>query len=459
MTKDSDEALHDRPWEPLSDRLDASDDADLAGLLNELDHEEQRLALSRLSESERTQLLESLEPELAADLLEHLPDAQAADILEEIAPESAADIVEALREEISADLLREMDPEDSDAVLAEMDSADEADQLRERVGYAWDTAGGLMTRSFAAFEETATVAEVLDELGENAERYEDLDVQYVYITTAGGLLKGVLPLRDLVMTPRRKPVAEVMIARPESVFVGDSFEALKKIFDERSFLGLPVIDESGLLVGIVTRHAFDEAISEHQTEDYLLASGIVGGEELRSMPMPQRCLRRLAWLAPNIVLNLVAASIIALYEDTLQAVIALAVFLPIVSDMSGCSGNQAVAVSIRELTLGLLRPHEFLRVMWKEGILGIVNGLVLGLLLGSLAALWKDNIWLGVVIAGSLALNTVMSVLLGGCVPLLLKRFKVDPALASGPILTTCTDMCGFFLVLNLASSVLTKLT
>ncbi|MDA8632563.1 magnesium transporter [Verrucomicrobiales bacterium] len=161
---------------------------------------------------------------------------------------------------------------------------------------------------------------------------------------------------------------------------------------------------------------------------------------------------------PNIVLNLIAASVAAMYEDTLQAVIALAVFLPIVSDMSGCSGNRAVAVSIRELTLGLIRPMEFIRIVWKEGILGIANGFVLGCLHGSAAGLWKGNVYLRLVIGGALFLNTILSVLLGGRDPLVLKHFKIDPALASGPILATCTDVCGFFLVLNLASVAPTKL-
>jgi magnesium transporter len=161
---------------------------------------------------------------------------------------------------------------------------------------------------------------------------------------------------------------------------------------------------------------------------------------------------------PNIVLNLIAASVAAMYEDTLEAVIALAVFLLIVSDMSGCSGNQAVAVSIRELTLGLIRLMEFIRIVWKEGILGIVNGFVLGCLLGSNAGLWKGNVYLRLVIGGPVFQNTILSVLLGGMVPLVLKRFKIDPALDSGSILTTCTDMCGFFLDLNLASVLLSKL-
>ncbi len=387
-----------------------------------------------------------------------MPDALVAAILEGMPTEAAADIVEELPGSVGADVLREMQTQETEAVLAEIDDPEEAEKLRTRSEYPWDTAGGLMRTSFASFSEKATVGDVLHELGENAERYADMDVQYVYVTSATGLLRGVLRLRDLVMTQRHSPVADVMISDPVRVGVEDDFESLRSTFEEKGYIGLPVVDEAGVLAGVVTRQEVREATADHQTEDYLRSSGILGGEELRSMPMLVRCGRRLAWLGPNIVLNLIAASVIAMYEDTLQAVIALAVFLPIVSDMSGCSGNQAVAVSIRELTLGLIRPMEFIRIVWKEGILGIVNGFVLGCLLGSIAGLWKGNVYLGLVIGGALFLNTILSVLLGGMVPLILKRFKIDPALASGPILTTCTDMCGFFLVLNLASVVLTKL-
>ncbi len=449
---------HERPWEDLLEALEQEDGSGLSAVLHELSDEETRRALSRLSTEDQQRVVTTLGAEQAAELLESLPEAQAVELLEEMAPEAAADIVEHLPDDIGADLLQEMDEEDSEAVLAELDDADEAEHLRELVAYPWDSAGGLMTERFAAFPVDQTVGQVLRELSENAEDYSDLDVQYVYAVSDLGELLGVLRLRDLVLTPRHRRIEEIMIHQPASVRALDDLAKLVGIFEERDYLGLPVLNESGILRGVISREAVHEAAAEHLTEDYLHASGIVGGEELRSMPLMQRALRRLSWLAPNILLNLVAASVIALYEDTIQQVIALAVFLPIVSDMSGCSGNQAVAVSIRELTLGLIRPTEFLRVVWKEGLLGIFNGLVLGILLGGIAALWKENAWLGLVIGGALWLNTVLSVLLGGMVPLLLKRFKIDPALASGPILTTCTDMCGFFLVLNLASAVLSRL-
>lgn len=183
--------------------------------------------------------------------------------------------------------------------------------------------------------------------------------------------------------------------------------------------------------------------------------GIASGEELRSMPPLERSRRRLAWLSINIVLNLIAASVIAAYEETLQAAIALAVFLPIISDMSGCSGNQAVAVSLRELSLGVVRPGEILYVLSKEAFVGVINGLTLGVLLAGVAFLWKGNPALGAVVGFALALNTLIAVSIGGTVPLLIKRFGWDPALASGPILTTLTDVCGFFLTLRFATAVL----
>ena len=214
------------------------------------------------------------------------------------------------------------------------------------------------------------------------------------------------------------------------------------------------MDAAGVLVGVLQRAALDHALSELSATDLRRAKGVVW-EELRTMPLVVRSRRRLAWLSVNIVLNVMAASVIAFYQETLTSVIALAVFLPIISDMSGCSGNQAVAVSMRELTLGLIRPADALRVWLKELGVGLLNGLSLGLLAAGLAWLWKGNPFLGLVVGAAMTLNTMVAVSIGGLVPLLLRRLRIDPALASGPILTTITDMCGFFFVLSLASAMM----
>ena len=176
------------------------------------------------------------------------------------------------------------------------------------------------------------------------------------------------------------------------------------------------------------------------------------------MPLVTRSRRRLAWLSINIFLNIIAASVIAFYQETLEQVIALAVFLPIISDMSGCSGNQAVAVSMRELSLGLVSSKEVMRVWIKEVGVGLINGFALGCLIAMVAFLWKGNPWLGAVVGLAMLVNTIVAVSLGGTLPLVMRRLNMDPALASGPILTTVTDMCGFFLVLSCASMWIEKL-
>jgi magnesium transporter len=249
-----------------------------------------------------------------------------------------------------------------------------------------------------------------------------------------------------------------MITEPFMVNVTDSLDWLRNFFEEHNLFGVPVVDAELRLQGVVLPEAVEEAKKKKSIHQFLGFSGIVGGEEFRSMPLMLRSGRRLSWLSLNIVLNIIAASVIAMYQDTLAAAIALAVFLPMVSDMSGCSGNQAVAVSMRELSLGLVRPVELFWVLSKEAGIGIINGIALGCLLGAVAYLWKGNIFLGLVVGGAMAMNTLVAVSLGGMIPLLLKRLKLDPALVSSPLLTTVTDMCGFFFVLSFASLVLDKL-
>ncbi|MEM0970354.1 MAG: CBS domain-containing protein, partial [Verrucomicrobiota bacterium] len=344
--------------ERLSAHVEERDGAAATRVLEEVSAEEIRHAVAHLSHGEQATLFELLTPEDAARLVDVLPEALVMDLLQDVPPGPAADILNELTQEVSASLLRDMETPDAEAVFAELDPEEE-EKLRELTEYRWDSAGGLMSTNYASFSREATVEDILEALTQDAEKYSDYDVQYVYVTAEDGTLAGVLRLRDLVLSPRARRAHEILIQDPVTSAVEDDLETLVELFTNARYVGLPVVDPENRLVGVITENAVREASAEQQTEDYLNASGIVGGEEIRSMRLQDRCLRRLAWLAPNIVLNLIAASVIGLYEDTLQAAIALAMFLPIVSDMSGCSGNQAVAVSIRELTLGILRPTEF----------------------------------------------------------------------------------------------------
>lgn len=443
--------------EEVSALLEGGDANAVHSYVEELPMGERARLLSRLSDGEQETLLESLPAEFAADVIEGLGETQSAELLESVSPELAARVLDRVHSDEQADLLSECDEEAAEAILRAMEP-EEANDARQLMQYEWDTAGGMMITEFLVYTRSTTAKQVAKDMRSNRDEYSDYDVQYVYVCDENKVLVGVLRLRDLLLASPDAPVANLMARDPVSVRVDRTLHELYQLFQEYDYIGLPVVDHEGRLVGVLHRSAVEESMSEEATENFLKISGLQGNEELRSMPLLLRSRRRLSWLSINIVLNFIAASIIAMNQDTLEQVIALAVFLPIISDMSGCSGNQAVGVSIRELTLGLVKPREFGRVFIKEAGVGLVNGAVLGLLVAVAGTLWQGNAWFGLVVGSALMLNTLVAVLIGGLVPLTLKAIKLDPALASGPILTTVTDMCGFFLVLFFASQMIAYL-
>jgi magnesium transporter len=441
-------------WDRISTLLRNGDSrAELEALLDSLNPNDLLYAVFHLTADDQRALLSIISAERAADLIEEMPDSHAADLIEDMPADKVAPIVEEMASDFRVDVLAEMDKEDSDAILDQLEEED-ALEIRELSAFSPDVAGGMMMTEFMAYPMSATVKEVLLDLTSKEGDYGFLTVHYIYVVVKKKRLKGVIRIRDLVFSDPEITIGS--ITKPALTVPTDAdLEQLEEFFDEHDIAAVPVVDQRDNLLGIVRRRAVLEALTERAEADSMKAAGIVGGDELRSMPVLIRSRRRLSWLSINILLNIMAASIIAIYEDTLTAVIALAVFLPIVSDMSGCSGNQAVAVSMRELTLGAAGPRDVFRVLRKEIVVGLINGLSLGILLGIAAWLWKGDVLLSLVVACALSINTVIAVCIGGTVPLILKRLKVDPAVASGPMLTTITDMCGFMLVLGLATIIL----
>ncbi|MBU0755613.1 MAG: magnesium transporter [Planctomycetes bacterium] len=448
----------EKPWDDLRAILVEENREDLASYINGLSPGDTALAISRLTLAEQSRVMLLLNPADAADVIEDVSSKQATGLIEELSPSQAAAIVDEMRGDLQADLLGNLESTNAEAILQEMPHK-EAKETRILLSYAPNSAGGLMTPEYLSFCEESLLSDVVKDFQVNRTRYAGYPVQYIYVVDREGRLTGVLRLHNLLFNAASSLLRDVMIKDPQHVRCDTNLRALRDFFSERKLFGVPVIDEERRLVGVVLPEDVEEAGRRQAVRQYLGFSGIIGGEEFRSMPLWLRSGRRLSWLSINIVLNILAASIIALYQNTLEAAITLAVFLPIISDMSGCSGNQAVAVSMRELNLGLLRHWELTRVLLKEASLGLINGLMLGLLLGGAAYLWKGNLFLGLVVGSALAANTLVSVSFGGLLPLLLKRMKLDPALVSGPMLTTVTDMCGFFFVLSFASAVLPRLS
>jgi magnesium transporter len=441
-------------WDRIKNLLRNDDSrAELESVLDALNPGDLLYAVFHLTADEQRSLLSIISAERAAELIEEMPGSHAADLIEDMPANKVAPIVEEMASDFRVDVLAEMDKEDADAILEQLEDED-ADEIRELSAFSPDVAGGLMMTEFMSYPMSATVRQVLEDLTSKEGDYGFLTVHYIYVVIRKRRLRGVIRIRDLVFSDPEITIG--VLAKPALTVPTDAdLDQLEDFFDEHDIAAVPVVDQRSNLLGIVRRRAVLEALTERAEADSMKAAGIVSGDELRSMPVWIRSRRRLSWLSINILLNILAASVIAMYEDTLTAIIALAVFLPIVSDMSGCSGNQAVAVSMRELTLGAAVPRDVFRVLRKEIVVGGINGLALGILLGLAAWLWKGDWWLSLVVALALSLNTVIAVCIGGTVPLVLKRMRVDPAVASGPLLTTITDMCGFMLVLGLASYIL----
>jgi magnesium transporter len=441
-----------QPVTVIQELLSRGSKTELEQYIKELGFTETLHIFSRLDEEEQKKLLLKISTTDAAEFLDDVPNSLVSEIVENLSAQDAAPIVAEMESSSKADLLGDISEENAEEILAEM-SPQEADVLRELSSYDDNEAGGLMITEIITFDMTATVIDVIDFLLVLAKKDKFFNA-YIYITSKYGKLIGVLGLKDLLIVHKSTKLIDISVA-PSYVQTNFTIDQLKEFFENNDFYGVPVVDADKRLVGVVRRRDVALAVSEYSAAKQLRVAGIIEGEEIRTMPTLIRSRRRLSWLSINIVLNMISASVIALYTDTLTAVIALAVFLPIVSDMSGCSGNQAVAVSMRELSLGLVKPVEVLRVWFQEVKVGLINGCMLGILLGGLAWLWKGNPYLGVVIGSALAINTMIAVSIGGTIPLILKRMNIDPAVASGPVLTTVTDLCGFFLVLSIATLML----
>jgi len=449
----SDDSVPTDPWNDLETLVAKRDENEVLAYLSALPPADVARAISRLSDESRGRLLTLIEPGEAADLIEELSESQGADIIEDLPADQAAAIVDELDSDHRADILSEMSYQDADAILSQMDPEEAAD-ARKLMEYEPNTAGGLMITEFVCYRDNLNVQDVLDDLRTNAVTYADYAVQYTYVINSAGRLVGVLRLHDLVLSKGEKPLREAMIVNPISVLVDSPLEELEQHFDRFQFSALPVVEHDGSIVGVVQRVDTEEALSERAERVFMRWSGIFGRDELRHLPLATRSLGRVWWLVLNLILSFVSASIIVLFEGTITEMIALAAIMTVQSNVCGISGNQAVAVSIREMTLGLIHPRDLFRVMNKEFTVGLVNGLCIGILLGSIVYVWEGDLVFSLLVAVALTLNMIVAVILGGCIPLLARRVGLDPAVAS-PMLTTVMDMCGFLLTLGGATLLL----
>ncbi|HSH15907.1 MAG TPA: magnesium transporter [Verrucomicrobiae bacterium] len=419
------------------DELHELHPADLADHLQRLSLEEAREVILSLTRRKAAAALVDVEEEQALELIETLTDEQLIGLLVELPHNEAADLLGFL-------------PADRQRVVLDRMPAEHATDIRQLLHYSEDSAGGIMTDRFIALRGDQTVQQCMEMLRARGGQERE-DVSYLYVTDHARRLLGVVPIRELVFARPDKRIAEIMKCDLATVRVDDDQEEIARRFEHYHFLGLPVVDRLGRLVGIVKASDALEIAREEATEDMQLMVGL-SGEERALTPWNKVVGRRLPWLYVNLATAFLAAFVVGMFEETIAKWTALAIFLPIVAGQGGNAGMQTLTVIIRDMALGELTPGDGRRALFKEMALGLVNGLAIGLVVGLIGWWWKDSPELGLVAGAAMLLNQLAAAFSGVLIPFGLKWCKVDPALASSIFLTTVTDVAGFFFFLGLAA-------
>jgi len=403
--------------------------------------------LEQLTPEEREQFIAFTKQEIEAETLTHLDEDVREDVIEALGPQEVAQAVSELDSDDALDLLEDLDDEEKAKVLARV-PADERVILEKGLTYPEESAGRLMQQALVAVPSFWTVGETIDFLRAS----DDLPDDFYDLFIVDPLHKpiGSVPLSRAMRTKRPVKLTEIMETELHTVPVGMDQEEVAYMFRQYALVSVPVVDEDGRLVGVITVDDVVHVIEE-ETEEDLMGLSRVGESDIHATPAAT-ARRRIRWLLVTAFKTVVSSAVISQFEATIEQMVALAVLMPIVGAMAGDAGMQVVTVTVRAMATRDLTPANTLRVMLKELAVGGVNGIVFALLLGLMAALWFHNIPLAVVLGSAMIFNMIWAGIAGTVIPMGLIRFGVDPAIASGPFLITTTDVIGFFSFLGLAS-------
>ncbi len=404
-------------------------------------------ALSEMTDDPLT-LLEKLPDDYIALLIDYAEDDEKYGLLSLFSQKRKEQIIQEMSSDELVDLLGTVDEDEKEAILDTLTDED-AEEVIELLSYDPYTAGGIMATEFIAIKETMRIEETISFLRTKAPDSET--PYYIYVLDENEVLKGIVSLRDLIVSEPKALIQSVMIENITSIPVDMEQEKVGNLFEKYGYMAMPVVDAQGIMLGIVTVDDVMGIIKDEYTEDMFRLAGLDGDEKITGNVLGA-IKSRLPWLFVNLVTAILAAATVSLFEETIVKIVALATFMPIVAGMGGNAGSQTLTLIIRGIALGELTFENQKEVLLKEASIGIINGLCLGVVIGALGYLWVDNIFFGIVIGTAMFLNLIVAAVAGFLVPTLLKKVGVDPALASAVFVTTVTDVLGFFFFLGLAT-------
>lgn len=434
--------------------------------------EEVKLSIEHGNHQALKKMIDDLRPADVADLIEYLDPEERLFIFNLLEPEGAGDVFVEIEPPVKGMILKDLDNQAISDIIQELDSDDAADlvgdlpaerareiietvghdvsqELKKLLPYPEDTAGGIMALEFIAVKADSTVQDAIETIRKKRKEVENL--YYLWVVDDFGRLTGLIALQDLVLETPGTRISTIMNPEVISVDVYTDQEEVAGLVKKYDLVSIPVVDADHRLVGRITYDDIIDVMEEEADEDITLMAGVIYQEigEESSLKISRA---RLPWLIVGLFGGLIAAMVINRFESCLEKIIALSFFFPVIMAMGGNTGTQAATIVVRGLATGDIGLTNIGRRLWVEMRAGVINGIICGIILGLISGYWLSDYWLGSILSLSLVLIIVNSSIIGSAIPLGLKRLNIDPALATGPFVTTINDILGLLIYLVLVN-------
>ncbi|MFZ4450516.1 magnesium transporter [Salibacterium aidingense] len=404
-----------------------------------------------LEKPERKRVYEFLSPEEFAEIFEGLEIDEQKEIALELNERYAAEMFNSMYADDVADFFGELDHEYARDILLAMDHED-ADDVRELLTYEEGTAGSIMTKEFISVKAADTVGDVIELLRQEGPDAET--IYYLYVVDEIGKLAGVTSIRDLITSYSDETIENIMSTRVVSVHVKTDQEEVAQLIQKYDFLAAPVVTDHHMLVGIVTVDDVIDVLEEEATEDLGEITASRGATDV-TLTSFQAAKRRTPWIVLLMFFGLGTAEVISTFEETLESVVLLAAFIPMVMGSAGNTGTQSLAVAVRALATGTLEKRGFWKTIIREFSTGLFIGVVCGVVITFLLGLFYGDFFLGAIVGASIMISLGASSVIGTTIPMIINKLKMDPAIASGPFITTLSDIISLMIYFTIATSLL----
>ncbi len=444
-------ALDQRTVSAILYAVDVEDREKLIELMDPLHAADIADLLEQINPYDRAQLIRLYDKEFDGDILSELDEAVREEVISVLRPDVLVEAVREMESDDVVDLLEDLEEPQQETILDALEDS-ERHAAEQALSYPENSAGRLMQREVVMAPEHWTVGQAIDFMRAN----DDLPEQFYHVVLVDPRLKPIaqVTLGKLMAARRDKPLQELVEDEFHTIPVDQDEEDVAYAFNQYHLISAPVVDEDGRLVGVITIDDAMVVLDEEYEEDMLHLAG-VSNESSLSDSVAATSKRRLPWLAVNLCTAICASLVISQFEAAIDQLVALAILMPIVASMGGNAGTQSLTVAVRALATRDLTGANVARVIRRELLVGLLNGLSFAIILGTVGMMWFDSPMLGVVIGTALVVNMIIAGFVGTVVPVVLDKLGADPALASGTFVTTTTDVMGFFIFLGLASVVL----